>query len=296
MRNSSYEEKTFSGSSSYDKVIVENSRLPGIPFLALIPKVSNKDQIKIKAKIIERIVRLLNYISDIRFPEPIDIVNVVYPQYGLTVQALIIEYIRGKSLKEAIATNYFVRTKNIFDSFERETAPVSLRRVKHVLTEILKIQEDLYKKQLTHIGILPNHIMIQIDDIVKMTGLKHICFVKDDVLDDPAIVDYKKYGEVYKERFCSPYLKEYIDSKGKFKPSIFSLTAYQIAVILFDLVTKGYYIKMNFERSLVEDVEYETKADEEYEVRDVILKLIDGHDKNYFKSYSEIYKIISEIP
>lgn len=286
-------------SDSFLHLPVRKKSLPKLKFVASLPKlekVKEPRELVYRALVFERVAKIANTVLDHRFPEIVDFLEVELKDTNLQVPVIVTEYIRGKNLHYAIRSNYLALAKDgdIYDPSKRMILPVNLRRVKRVLTEILSVQESLYKHNLLHIGIVPDHVILQIDDIVRLRGLRFIVRIDGINITDKAITDVEKYGPVFFGSYTHVSLFQYIRSGGKGSMNVFKLLAYQVAKLLFDLTTKGEHIREPLTKELAESATYHVRESQVLEVQSAVCRLLSRTRK--FKSLAEIREIVESIP
>ena len=197
----------------------------------------SEDLLLQKKKILERIIKISNMASTTKLPEVIDYINyrdfsTKYDHKKMKDNLLIMEYLQGIDLKKACKTNFFaVKKKKNFININR--------LFRKILKNIVEFQIDMYKKDLFHIGIFPEHVIIQKDDIVKFKGLRYIVQQKDGIIDDPTIFN-ELYGKIENIRYSSPSFRKYI--RGEYpKIYVLDVMSHQLGVLIFDILTHGQY-------------------------------------------------------
>ncbi|ODN30771.1 hypothetical protein [Fervidobacterium thailandense] len=286
-------------SDTFLQIPVRRKHLQTVTLVATLPKldkVLNTEDAIFKELVLERMARVSNVVFDTRFPEIVDFFTATVKGNNLKVPVLVSEYIRGKNLHIAIKSNYLALAKNgdIFDPAKREKAPVNLRRVKDIVCELLSVQQTLYGHGLLHFGVVPEHVILQIDDIVRLRGLRFVVRVKNENLTDMAITDVKKYGPIFIKYYSPNSLLEYIRSGGKQCVNAFEVVAFQTARLIFDLTTKGKYRNAEFTPELIAKAEYHVKTHQVLYVKNVVGNLL--KDAQKFTSLNQISTIVESLP
>ncbi|KAF2956641.1 hypothetical protein [Marinitoga sp. 38H-ov] len=229
-----------------------------------------------RQKILERIIKVNNLALSNQLPEIIDYENnIVY-----------MDYFDGIIMDDAIKTNYFLKYEK---NTKKDQEEIALKRImRGVIPEIIDFQRDLYNKNLIHLGIFPEHIIVQKDDIVKIKGLRYISRHNNGFIDDKVITNEELYGSIINERYTPPELVEYIKSKGKKKINAKTIVSYQIGILLFDIVTKGKYKNEEIKGDLIYDANYYLHSFEENKVINLILELINPNPENRLKNFEDI--------
>jgi hypothetical protein len=189
-----------------------------------------------KKKILDRIVKISNLAETTKLPEIIDFINyrdfsTKYNNKKMKDNLLIMEYLQGIDLKKACKTSFFAAKNKNFININR--------LFRKILKNIVEFQIDLYKKNLFHIGVFPEHVIIQKDDIVKFKGLRYIVHHKDGIINDPTIFN-DLYGNIENIRYSSPSFRKYI--RGEYpKAYVLDIMSHQLGVLIFDILTYGQY-------------------------------------------------------
>lgn len=283
-------------SDTFNHLIVEKKDMNGIPFVATffkLPPDTKQSRIDIRAPLFERIIKILNVTRELRFPEIVDLIKAKTPR-GYT-PVMITEYIYGKNLNSAIKSVYFANTPGdkIYDPEFRKKAFVSLRRIKKVLLELLSIQETLYKYNLLHISMIPDHIIVQIDDIVRVRGMRGIILTDGKYIIDKAILETKYYGSLLYKRYTPEIFQNYYTLNGNVKINALNIVAYQLGIMLFDLVTKGNYTSQKFNQKTITDAEYALNPKLKKQVKNCILQLCNPDTE--FNSLDQIEALINDL-
>jgi len=286
-------------SDTFLQIPVRKNYLQTVRLVASLPKLDKElgpEDVIFKELVMERMARVCNVVFDNHFPEIVDFFTVSLKGKGMKVPVLVSEHIKGKNLHLAIKSNYLALTKNgdIFDPVKREKAPINLRRVKYIVRELLKVQKTLYSHGLLHFGVIPEHVILQIDDIVRLRGLRFVVKVSNGLLTDVAITDVKKYGPIFIKYYSPNSLLEYIKSGGKRDVNGFEVVAFQMARLVFDLTTKGKYRNVEFTSELVSKAEYYVKPLQIMHVKYVIGNLLKDGQK--FDSLTRIDNILEDLP
>ncbi|WP_448523832.1 hypothetical protein [Pseudothermotoga sp.] len=272
--------------------LVERENAPNVKFLLTVPKqASDEKSAAAISKIFERIVKILNYAEDIAFPEPIDAFEVTVPDSNFRLPALVWEYIHGWTLHSAVSTNHFAAT-DIYDKSKRQFADINKKRIHSVLADILDFEERLIGKGLVHLGLSLKHVIVQVDDIVKIRGLRYICRTRNGVLDDPSLLD-KRYGNLLKPRTTPKSFWEYFQSNGREKPNVYNIVAYQIGLLMFDIFTKGQHMSKQITPELLEEATYHVNIPPE-DLIEAFHKLF-GFNEISFSSCGEIKYVVEEL-
>gem|GEM_PF-5698689 len=279
-------------SNFWEFCLVERENIPDVKFLLTVPKhASDEKSAAAISKVFERIVKILNYAEDIAFPEPIDAFEVTLPDSKLRVPALVWEYIRGWTLHSAVKSNHFAAT-DIYNKYMREHAKINKKRIHSVLVDILDFEERLTEKGLVHLGLSLKHVIVQVDDIVKIRGLRYICRTRNGVLDDPSLLD-TRYGNLLKPRTTPKSFWKYFQSGGKEKPNVYNIVAYQIGLLMFDIFTKGQHMSKQITPELLEEATYHVNIPPE-DLIGAFHKLF-GFNEISFSSCAEIKYVVEEV-
>lgn len=283
-------------SDTFIHLVVEKKNMNGIPFIASFLKFSpntNQDTLEKSSLLFERLIRILNVTRELRFPEVVDLIDAKIPQGNVPV--LITEYMYGKNLDSAIKSVYFANTpgNKLYDPEVRKKAMVSLRRIKKVLLELISIQETLYKHNLLHIGLIPDHVIVQIDDIVKVRGMRGIILTDGKYIIDKAILETKYYGSLLYKRYTPEIFQNYYTLNGNVKINALNIVAYQLGIMLFDLVTKGNYTSQKFNQKTITDAEYALNPKLKKQVKNCILRLCNPDTE--FNSLDQIEALINDL-
>ncbi|MBM7560017.1 hypothetical protein [Marinitoga litoralis] len=229
-----------------------------------------------RQKILERIIKVNNLALSNQLPEIIDFQNnIVY-----------MDYFDGIIMEDAIKSNYFVKYNT---NTKKDQDEVAIKRImRSIIPSLVDFQRDLYKKNLIHLGIFPEHIIVQKDDILKIKGLRYISRHINGHIDDKVITNEDLYGNVINERYMPPELIEYIKSKGNKNIKAKTIVSYQIGVLLFDIFTKGEYINNEITGDLIYNAKYYLDYFESQELISFILDLIDPNPENRIEKFEDI--------
>ncbi|WGS65183.1 protein kinase family protein [Marinitoga aeolica] len=245
--------------------------------LGYILPVSDNEEKKIKRqKILERIIKVNNLASSNQLPEIVDFKNnIVY-----------MDYFDGVIMKDAIKNNFFVKYNS---NTKKDQDEIALKRImRSIIPSLIDFQRDLYNKNLIHLGIFPEHIIVQKDDILKIKGLRYISRHINGYIDDKVITNENLYGSIINKRYTPPELIEYIKSKGNKKIKAKTIVSYQIGILLFDIVTKGAYINNEITGDLIYNAKYYLNYFESQNVMQFILDLIDPNPVNRMEKFEDI--------
>lgn len=223
-------------SGMHSLVLLSNKRIPNVNFVGIVPNLSGQKKLKkskCKKLLFERIIRILNEARDTRFPEIIDLTTVLVS--GLEIPMLVTELITGTNLYKAMKTYYF--SKNIQQ--KGSSVPLNLRRIREILLELVNLEEHLMKIGVAHVGLFPEHVIVQIDDIVKVTGYRFLIGIENGFIEDKPILQSKFYGGIVHRRYTEQSFQNYFLTKGAQRTQIEPIISYQIGMLLFDILTTG---------------------------------------------------------
>jgi hypothetical protein len=194
-------------------------------------------EVKKKSLILERIIKICNKANTTKLPEILDYIEYndntkIYENSGIKDKMIIMEFLKGitieKSIEEGLFKNKNNNQINLFRLFRK------------IFKNIVDFETRMYKKDLFHIGLFPDHIIIQKDDIIKFKGLRYMVQHKEGKINDPSIFN-NLYGNIERKRYSSPSLRKKL--RGEYDTVyVLDVMSHQIGVLLYDILTQGKYM------------------------------------------------------
>lgn len=303
------EKQKFSKLRSYARtfklVKVRKRDILSAEFLRFRLKNSSMDFRK-QTRIIERIVKVNNQLSTTHLPEIVDVFS--KEKNGKMKIYIVKEFVDGAfstaNLHEYITSGYLRvganKDKNSDDNYElllnksldsKQRFIQVNKFIDRVLMEIIDFQEHLLSNGLVHIGILPEHIGVGIDLILKFFGERYIVRETNGYIDDRAILD-DAYGSIIIPRYTPKELLDYVSLNGSIRAKALSIISYQLAVLLFDAVTECTYANQDFDEKTLENAVLLAPSKIRNALRETIRTLASEEFRNGLKSMDDIRNVL----
>lgn len=142
-------------------------------------------KIEERRKYLREQVNILNDISSILLPEPLDWINVINTtdnlgkEYEGNEPILILDYIPGVELKRYIKEDKFL-TKD-FNHIDK--GEMNVNRIIALCKKILAFLKVLEEKGYGVVGLSDEHIILLKDDVPRFVGISHLCKLNNGFLD-----------------------------------------------------------------------------------------------------------------
>ncbi|MGC9797085.1 hypothetical protein MNL76_08530 [Fervidobacterium riparium] len=188
---------------SYKFFLLKNKRIDNVNFIGMVPIVSSEEEIFYKRRVIERSIRISNEVKMVELPEVIDCFDVLTSS-GFKLPMVVTEYINGRSLIDCVETNGL----NGYEGTNWKDY-INLQRLSRILKKLVKIQEHFMEYNLAHIGFFPEHLILQVDDTVRITSFRSIVGTEGQYVTDKAILEVEKYGPLYREGISGSIIFNY---------------------------------------------------------------------------------------
>lgn len=152
------------------------------------------EAIKIKRRVLEAQIDILNNVESNMLPEPLDFFLVTNTFDSFTGEAtqlkdnepiLILDYIPGEVLADKLANTWdksFYRPEE-GKIFTKSPENINVGIVMRLVGDILAFEMELYEKGYAYTALSPDHIVLLGDNKPRFTGLSRICVVNGDRYD-----------------------------------------------------------------------------------------------------------------
>lgn len=233
-------------------------------------ELENAESIKMRRKMIQAQVNLLNNISSNMLPEPLDMFEIinVYDEFScqepekfkMTEPVLILDYIPGTVLADRLQSTWdksFYRVEEGKD-FNKCPEKINVGAVMRLMGDILAFIVELYNKGYAYTSLSTDHIVLLGDNKPRFVGIGRIC---------PIVADRYDYNHINFGRQLKGYSAPELNQKESnfgMQASVKAAIAYNLGVLIacimlgktefneFDIKNGAYeYAKASEERNAI---------------------------------------------
>lgn len=164
-----------------------------------IQDLSQAVNIRMKRRIIEAQIEILNALRSNMLPEPLDFfeitndfdhfANSISDEFKNTEPVLILDYIPGEVLADRLRNSYdktFYRTEES-KGFSKTVGQVNIEMIMRLIGDILTFEMEMYEKGYAYTTLSPDHIVLLGDNKPRFIGIGRICPVSSDRYDSTHI-------------------------------------------------------------------------------------------------------------
>lgn len=185
-------------------------------------------KIEERRKYLREQVNILNDISSILLPEPLDWINIINTtdnigkEYEGNEPILILDYIPGVELKRYIKE----------DKFSTEGSNNTNKDINRIITlckKVIAFLRVLEEKGYGTVGLSDDHIILLKDDVPRFVGISHLCKLKNGFLDINHInFERTIYG------YSAPELNDYSEARNNITGR--QSAAFSLGVLLHQMI------------------------------------------------------------
>ena len=160
-----------------------------------IKDLTQPESIRIKRRILESQIGILNDLSSNMLPEPLDYFEItndfdhfddaVKDEFKDTEPVLILDYIPGEVLADKLQNLYdktFYRSDDA-TGFRKTVGQINIEMVMRLIGDILTFEKEMYEKGYAYTALSPHHIVLLGDNKPRFIGIGRICPVLADRYD-----------------------------------------------------------------------------------------------------------------
>ena len=223
-----------------------------------IQDLSQPGSIRMKRKILEAQIEILNALSSNMLPEPLDYFDItnsfdhfddsVREEFKDTEPVLILDYIPGEVLADKLQNPYdksFYRSEDA-NNFNKTVGQINIEMIMRLIGDILTFEMEMYEKGYAYTALSPDHIVLLGDIKPRFIGIGRICPFSADRYD----TSHVNFGRQLKA-YSAPELNQRGTNFG-LNASVKANIAYNLGVLIASIVLA----KTDFDERLLDNGAY----------------------------------------
>ena len=173
-----------------------------------IQDLSNPGSIRMKRRILDAQIEILNALSSNMLPEPLDFFEItnnvdhfdesVRDEFKETEPVLILDYIPGEVLADKLQNPYdktFYRSEDV-NNFSKTIGQINIEMIMRLMGDIFTFEKEMYEKGYAYTALSPDHIVLLGDNKPRFIGIGRICPILADRY-DKSHVNFGRQLKVY---------------------------------------------------------------------------------------------------
>lgn len=223
-----------------------------------IQELSQPGSIRMKRKILEAQIEILNALSSNMLPEPLDYFEItnnfdhfddsVREEFRDTEPVLILDYIPGEVLADKLQNPYdksFYRSEDA-NNFNKTVGQINIEMIMRLIGDILTFEMEMYEKGYAYTALSPDHIVLLGDNKPRFIGIGRICPFSADRYD----TSHVNFGRQLKA-YSAPELNQRGTNFG-LNASVKANIAYNLGALIASIVLA----KTDFDERLLDNGAY----------------------------------------